>query len=105
MSYLFALLLFWAPLCLVVGAKTYFFGALYKNSGASMHSGHRAKVIWETSVSEGAEIGTEVKQGYKVAPIPVWSFQIVLRFCVSGIAVNTDEEQQRLLLLPVEGPP
>ncbi len=25
-------LLFWAPLCLVVGAKKYFFGALYKNS-------------------------------------------------------------------------
>ncbi len=34
MSYFFAFLLFWAPLCLVVGAKKYFFGALYKNSGA-----------------------------------------------------------------------
>ncbi len=29
----FAFLLFGAPLRLVVGAKTYFFGALYKNSG------------------------------------------------------------------------
>ncbi len=29
-SYFFAFLLFWAPLCLVVGAKKYFFGALYK---------------------------------------------------------------------------
>ncbi len=28
----FTLLLFWAPLCLVVGAKKYFFGALYKNT-------------------------------------------------------------------------
>ncbi len=31
-SYFFAFLLFWAPLCLVGGAKQYFFGALYKNS-------------------------------------------------------------------------
>ncbi len=31
-SYFFAFLLFWAPLCLVVGAKKYFFGALYKNN-------------------------------------------------------------------------
>ncbi len=33
-SYFFTFLLFWAPLCLVVGAKKYFFGALYKNSDA-----------------------------------------------------------------------
>ncbi len=26
-------MLFWAPLCLVVGAKKYLFGALYKHSG------------------------------------------------------------------------
>ena len=31
----FFLLLFWAPLCLAVGAKKYFFGALYKNSDGS----------------------------------------------------------------------
>ncbi len=31
-SYFFAFLLFWVPLWLVVGAKKYFFGALYKNS-------------------------------------------------------------------------
>ncbi len=35
----------------------------------------------------------------------VWYFQIVLRFCVSGIVVNADEEQTRSFLLPVEGPP
>ena len=35
MSYFFAFLLFLAPLCLVVGAKKYFFGALYKNSDGS----------------------------------------------------------------------
>jgi hypothetical protein len=29
-SYFVAFLLFWAPLCLVVGAKKYFVGALYK---------------------------------------------------------------------------
>jgi hypothetical protein len=34
-SYLFTFLLFWAPLCLVVGAKKYFFCALYKNSDDS----------------------------------------------------------------------
>ncbi len=34
--YLFAFLLFWASLCLVVGAKMYFFGTLYKNSGEEM---------------------------------------------------------------------
>ncbi len=32
-SYFFAFLLFWAPLCLVVGTKKYLFGALYKNRG------------------------------------------------------------------------
>ena len=31
-SYFFTFWLFWAPLCLVVGAKKYFSGALYKNS-------------------------------------------------------------------------
>ncbi len=35
-SYFFDFWLFWAPLCLVVGAKKYFFGALYKNSGVTM---------------------------------------------------------------------
>ncbi len=34
-SYFLAFFLFWAPLCLVVGAKKYFFGALYKNSNAA----------------------------------------------------------------------
>ncbi len=36
-SYFFTFLLFWAPLCLVVGAKKYFFGALYKISDAHVH--------------------------------------------------------------------
>ncbi len=31
-SYFVSFLLFWAPSCLVVGAKKYFFGALYKIS-------------------------------------------------------------------------
>ncbi len=30
-SYFFVFLLFWAPLCLVVGVNKYFFGALYNN--------------------------------------------------------------------------
>ncbi len=33
-SYFFTFLLFWAPLCLVVRANKYFFGALYKDSDA-----------------------------------------------------------------------
>ncbi len=36
--YFFAFLLFWAPLCLVVGANKYFFGALYKISDGVLHS-------------------------------------------------------------------
>ncbi len=33
-SYFFTFLLFWAPLCLVLGATKYFFGALYKTGDA-----------------------------------------------------------------------
>ncbi len=36
MSYFFAFFLFWAPSCLVVGAKKYFFGAVYKNSDGTL---------------------------------------------------------------------
>ncbi len=85
-------LLFGAPLCLVVGAKKYFFGALYKNSVLL----HRKSQNWYCFILHSTSV-------------PVWSFQIVVGFCVSGLVVNTDRfcslwKDQQGFWLPVEGP-
>ncbi len=41
------MLLFWTPLCLVVGANKYFFGALCKNSGAEARRVSEKGFRWE----------------------------------------------------------
>ncbi len=57
----FAFLLFWAPLCFVVGAKKYFFGALYKNSEVvdrnHCHGLKCDSVVLSSLVSEGVLAG------------------------------------------------
>ncbi len=80
MSYFFAFLLFWAPLCLVGGAKKYFFGALYKNSDGTASRVVSAAEIraWKRAdlVSHGAtlhffiNVKQKVQQGRKVHPAP-----------------------------------
>ncbi len=57
-------LLFWAPLCLVAGAKKYFFGALYKNSDEqdAAFSGEQAEEKQELKQEAEAEVEEELAE-------------------------------------------